>query len=618
MGALSDSTARISVFSLIFLSFSILCAGSVLGASVSLNWQANSEPDIAYYLVSWGTSSRQYSNTARATGTTYTVTNLEDAQTYYFAVQAVDRAGQKSEYSDEVSVFPSQEANVESAGPLRDVADPASNPDWLELGTVSVDSNWKRVELHKTFTDPVVIVGPPSQFGPDPAVVRLRNITADSFEIRIQEWNYLNGTHTFETVPYMVVDVGSYRLPDGSLWEAGTYEINGTLNWKDIQLNTPFENSPLIFQAVQTYNGSDTVVTRLRNISADGFQSALQEEEALNDGHSTERVGYLAISKESQAVFTKRFLLGHEWSPVDPMVSAFVHVEEEQSYDDEVSHVEEDVAIMAVNGLIFGQMQSMNGGNTASLRLYPLGSDWLEMGAVSVDSQWKEVELSREFQNPVVIVGPPSHNGYDPCVVRLRNITGRSFEIRLQEWTYLNGTHVSETVPYLIVEAGTHRTVDGSLWQAGIYDMDGTLAWRSLEFNLAFDNTPLLFQSVQTYNGNQPVVVRQKSITDTGFVAALQEEDALNDGHATEQIGYLAIYSSKPYLFINSMDLSSEWNPVHEKVNQMLRLEEEKSLDSETGHVNEDVAVMFLNGNLYAHPQSFNGADTVGIRRAVE
>ena len=75
------------------------------GASATVTWNANTEPDLGGYLVSYGTSSLSYSNSISVGKvTSATVSGLTVGTTYYFAVKAVDTTGNQSEYSD-VFVF---------------------------------------------------------------------------------------------------------------------------------------------------------------------------------------------------------------------------------------------------------------------------------------------------------------------------------------------------------------------------------------------------------------------------------------------------------------------------------------------------------------------------------
>jgi hypothetical protein len=72
--------------------------------SVTLAWDANTEPDLAGYIVYWGTGSRTYDRSLDVGNTTQAQINgLQDLQTYYFAVRAYNSDGLQSNYSLEVS-----------------------------------------------------------------------------------------------------------------------------------------------------------------------------------------------------------------------------------------------------------------------------------------------------------------------------------------------------------------------------------------------------------------------------------------------------------------------------------------------------------------------------------
>lgn len=72
---------------------------------ITLAWDPNQEPDLAGYLVYWGTTSSQYDNSAIVENdTAYTVTGLDDERIYYFAVTAYDSNGNESTYSVELAI----------------------------------------------------------------------------------------------------------------------------------------------------------------------------------------------------------------------------------------------------------------------------------------------------------------------------------------------------------------------------------------------------------------------------------------------------------------------------------------------------------------------------------
>ncbi len=73
------------------------------GAEVSLIWDANSEPDLAGYRLYYGIASGSYSSVIDVGNqTTYTITSLDPAETYYIAATAYNLSGLESGYSNEV------------------------------------------------------------------------------------------------------------------------------------------------------------------------------------------------------------------------------------------------------------------------------------------------------------------------------------------------------------------------------------------------------------------------------------------------------------------------------------------------------------------------------------
>ena len=75
-------------------------------SSVTLDWNPNTEPDLAGYKIYVATSSGAYGAaiaTEPATATSHVVTGLQPGVTYFFVITAFDTAGNESARSDEVS-----------------------------------------------------------------------------------------------------------------------------------------------------------------------------------------------------------------------------------------------------------------------------------------------------------------------------------------------------------------------------------------------------------------------------------------------------------------------------------------------------------------------------------
>mgnify|MGYP006280347925 CR=1 FL=1 len=292
----------------------------------------------------------------------------------------------------------------------------------IEVGKVSVDENWKTVRLNNYINNPVVVAKPLSYEGGDPAVVRIQNVRSNSFQIRVQEWSYLDDTHTTETVSYLVTRRGSFMLTSGTRVEAGIVETDATGDFKRVGFSTPFRQTPIVFSSVITYNGGETVATRNQNISSSGFEVMMQEQEANEQKHAEERIAYIAIEPGNGTMGGRRFEAGR----VSGISSSFqrvkfnfgesttIKVDEETSEDDEKSHAEETVGYFAVQGgprYFIADMQTTNGSNTANLRY-----------GGTVESQDQKKEDGSQDRPPSkvaprgIIIEPPSQPGLDISV----------------------------------------------------------------------------------------------------------------------------------------------------------------------------------------------------------
>ncbi len=164
----------------------------------------------------------------------------------------------------------------------------------------------------------------------------------------------------------------------------------------------------------------------------------------------------------------------------------------------------------------------------------------MEAGEVSVDQNWKRVSFGRQFLNPIVVVGGLSSNERDPAIVRLRNVTGSGFEIRIQEWECYDGVHGTETVGYLAVESGSYSISANVKVEAGQFAFSKAATFGSFSFKQTFADAPVVLAAVTTVNDPNAVAVRLKGITTKGFSLCLQEQEANVQDHGMEMISYIA------------------------------------------------------------------------------
>lgn len=104
---------------------------------------------------------------------------------------------------------------------------------------------------------------------------------------------------------------------------------------------------------------------------------------------------------------------------------------------------------------------------TANFTLLPPSSLTAESGTVTVStSGYTTVNLSKSYNSPVVVVTPilPS-TSTAPVVSRVRNVTGSSFQLKVQNPSGATVSNVA--VQYLVVEAGTYTSgADGVQMEA--------------------------------------------------------------------------------------------------------------------------------------------------------
>ncbi len=248
-----------------------------------------------------------------------------------------------------------------------------------ETGTIELDHNWHTISLNDTYRDPVVFVKPVTERGPQPCHTRLRNVGSESFDVRLEEWEYLDDKHVVERVSFIVAEDGAYRTNAGNQVVVGNVRTDTT--FESVTFDSSFSDRPIVLTQSQTYNGSDAIITRNNNVTPHGVAVRLQEDEAHDNGHVIETVGYIAFERGTVELAGTTFEVGrtpndvtHDWSRIrfqpprngTPVfladVQTFdgsnpchlryrnlnqngvdVRLQEERSMDDETIHVDETV-----------------------------------------------------------------------------------------------------------------------------------------------------------------------------------------------------------------------------------------------------------------------------------
>ena len=177
-------------------------------------------------------------------------------------------------------------------------SDPVAFSTITATGTIAsgvltnVTSTWQTVTLSESFADPIVIVGPMQIGDSDPGTVRIRNVTSNSFQIQVNEWDYQDGTHGAETVSYLVLNRGVTTLDNGKVLMAGSVSVTDAFS--TVNFSSAFSSTPVVLSTVASDNGSQAVTSRVRNVNNNGFQVRVQEEENNDGTHTSETVNYIA------------------------------------------------------------------------------------------------------------------------------------------------------------------------------------------------------------------------------------------------------------------------------------------------------------------------------------
>ena len=132
IGGINRKIFLVNYFSVLFFIL-ILSSGTVQSAnaaSVRVGFDVTAEPDIASYRIFYGTQSSNYTDSITVTSpqATYveeSVDGLVQGRRYYFAVKAIDLAGQESDASDEASI------TIPYSFPAEDLTAHFNNIEWL-------------------------------------------------------------------------------------------------------------------------------------------------------------------------------------------------------------------------------------------------------------------------------------------------------------------------------------------------------------------------------------------------------------------------------------------------------------------------------------------------------
>lgn len=340
----------------------------------------------------------------------------------------------------------------------------------VEVGDVTVTqasaTTWTTVTLAGSYTNPVVVMGPLSYRSSTSLTVRVKNVTATSFQFQVDRWDHhsTQAHNIAEKLSYVVMESGSYAI-GGTRWQAGV-TTGVTQSGSTQSLTTGFPNTPAVFSQVVTANDAQAVQSRVSGISSSGFTVELDESEIDATAHAAETVHWIAMTQGSSNFFSSR-----------------MRFQAGQGTNHDSSFRTRTFSRVHADPYLFASMQTKNDADPATLR-------WRYLFADRVDL------VAQEDAHP----------------------------LQFGEGT-VNNTHTAETVAYLVVQGAEDLDEDGApdAWETtvgldpnnsadGGLDPDGDLMSSQQEYhnriNLTTSSDP------NTFTGG---VITVSTVTTNGY-----------------------------------------------------------------------------------------------------
>jgi len=439
-----------------------------------------------------------------------------------------------------------------------------------EAGSVSgVDHRWKTVNLKSGDFDgpPVILTQTIKNYYASPLVTRINDVTSNSFKVKLDQQEL--GEDFIappEEVHYIAIQPNSGEFRGRKFLVSRTGN-NVTHEWYNEDWNS--FDSPMFIARIQGYNEVDACGLRYRDISNSGIYLKVEEEQSGDTEveHSAEDIGYLVVSGSPEApseltanaVTDPRLYINLDWVNNSDNIY-FFKIERKEGSDTFDSLT---TAGGEYGDSILWPDYNVEPGKTYTYRIkaYSSGTGYsaysneasettpgdaiYEFQKISISqsssSEWHTVDFSHTYNNPIVVMGPPSYNNSDPTTIRVKDVTNDGFKFQLDEWDYLNGSHPNETISYIVMEKDVHD-IGGGIWEADFIS-EVNHNWKTVNFQSGdFDEAPVVLAQTVTSNNTPAVTVQIKDVTASSFKIRLQEQqdgDGIID--PPEKVHYISI-----------------------------------------------------------------------------
>lgn len=308
----------------------------------------------------------------------------------------------------------------------------------------------------------------------------------DKFAIYITS-DDITGTGAITGEPPVIANapVTSYTLQVAGSAGLGIGEVGilyewVTTNWQTVYFHREY-TSPIIVARPASFNESDPVTVRIRNVTSTNFEIRLQEPSNEDQAHIAETVSYFVIEEGSYTFPDgKRIIAGK-----------------------------------IITNITCGDTDP--GANFAT------------------------VNFGYTFSSPPAVIHQVmSFNDPQWVKTRANGVTTSSFDVALEEEEAQTGFHGQETIGWIALEIGI-GTNNGILFEAG---RTGTVVdeiWYTINFNQNFSSPSIFLANLESYNGPDPCNCRYRNLIYSS-VEILGQEDTSNDAeqnHVDEIADYI-------------------------------------------------------------------------------
>ncbi|MDD3321809.1 MAG: glycosyl hydrolase [Paludibacter sp.] len=182
----------------------------------------------------------------------------------------------------------------------------------IQYGTLNfADVDWNPIYFKNNYNAiPMVITGSATNNNTEVLLTpKVKTGSYKMFSFQLAPWNYQNVSKlsTDETIPYFIINPGSYNL--GGLKVEAAKTIVGK-DWGMINFTNVFDSIPVVFVSQATSSNPIPTTLRIRNVSKTGFEVKLQKESKISTTLSSELFSYVAIEPGVGVVNNNKLYVG--------------------------------------------------------------------------------------------------------------------------------------------------------------------------------------------------------------------------------------------------------------------------------------------------------------------